>query len=69
MVKFDSMTQKTKRSYAMFQQTPNIPGEGYFRNSSVDQRKSVKFLLSLRLLIDVIILKTTLYCISVNSVQ
>ena len=42
MVKYDSMTQKTKRSYAMFQQTPNIPGEGYFRNSSVDQRKSVK---------------------------
>ena len=40
----------------MFQQTPNIPGKGYFRNSSVDQRKSVKFLLSLRLLIDVIIL-------------
>ena len=56
MVKYDSMTQKTKRSYAMFQQTPNIPGKGYFRNSSVDQRKSVKFLLSLRLLIDVIIL-------------
>ena len=57
MVKYDSMTQKTKRSYAMFQQTPNIPGEGYFRNS-VDQRKvsNLNILVSLRLLIDVFIL-------------